>query len=136
MRYKKLLLASFVGKEYITQFLEGLRDNHGVEEDKIFCFEFSETDYLLTYKIKIDFGVKFDIKKQLPKTVQIHKKKTTFFTINALNRLIERDCGLHGGNINHKEHNIDWGLYGGKIILLKNDVLDITDINRVFLPNS
>tara|TARA_R110002012_G_scaffold264486_1_gene447845 strand:+ start:152 stop:562 length:411 start_codon:yes stop_codon:yes gene_type:complete len=136
MKYKKLLLASFVNKETVNHFLMGLKNNHDVEQDDVFCFEFSDTDYLLTYKIKTGFGDKFDIKKQLPKTVQIHKKKTTFFTINALNRLIERDCGLHGGNINHKEHNIDWGLYGGKIILLKNNMLDITDISRVFLSNS
>lgn len=136
MQYKTLLLASFVDKEYLHKFLHNLNTNHRVNNDKVFIFDLTDETYLLTYKIKIDLGVRFDIKKELPKTIQIHKKKQTFFTINALNRLIERDSDLMRGNINHKEHQVDWGMYENKLVLLRGDVLEISDINRVFLSDS
>tara|TARA_R110000751_G_scaffold247470_3_gene347288 strand:- start:196 stop:606 length:411 start_codon:yes stop_codon:yes gene_type:complete len=136
MQYKTLLLASFVEKNNLHNFLNDLSENHRVKRDKIFVFDLNENTHLLTYKIKIDLNVRFDIKKELQKTIQIHKKKQTFFTINALNRLIERDSGLGVGNINHKEHQIDWTKYENMLILLRGDKLEISDISRVFLSDS
>jgi hypothetical protein len=136
MQYKTLLLASFVDKNYLHKFLHNLSENHNVKSDKVFVFDLNEDTYLLTYKIKIDLGVRFDIKRELRKTIQIHKKRQTFFTINALNRLIERDSGLTDGNINHKEHQVDWAKYENKLVLLRDDKLEISDINRVFLSDS
>ena len=136
MQYKTLLLASFVEKNNLHNFLNDLSENHRVKKDKIFVFDLNENTHLLTYKIKIDLNVRFDIKKELQKTIQIHKKKQTFFTINALNRLIERDSGLGVGNINHKEHQIDWTKYENMLILLRGDKLEISDISRVFLSDS
>lgn len=136
MQHKTLLLASFVNKEHLHKFTHNLNTKHEVNNDKIFIFNLTENTYLLTYKIKIDLGVKFDIKRELPKTIQIHKKRQTFFTINALNKLIEQDSSLMKGNINHKEHQIDWSKYENKLILLRGDNLEISDINRVFLSDS
>jgi len=136
MQFKTLLLASFVEKDYLHKFLHNLSENHRVSNDKVFVFDLNEGTYLLTYKIKMDLGVRFDIKKELPKTIQIHKKRQTFFTINALNRLIERDSGITDGNINHKEHQVDWSKYENKLILLKGNKLEISDISRVFLSDS
>jgi hypothetical protein len=135
MQYKILLLASFVDKNNLQKFLYRLK-NHGIDENKIFVFDLNEDTFLLTYKLKVDIGERFDIKRELPKTIQIHKKKSTFFTINALNRLIERDHNLTNGNANHKQHQVDWDKYQDKLILLKGNKLEITDIVRVFLPNS
>jgi hypothetical protein len=132
MQHKTLLLASFVDKTNLSHFLNDLDVNHNIKNDKVFIYELNEHTFLLTYKIKLDVGIRFDIRKELPKTIQIHKKKLTFFTINALNRLIERDSGLDQGNINHKEYNIDWTMYENKLILLKGDKLEISDISRVF----
>ena len=135
MQYKILLLASFVDKDYTRKFLNDLDTNHNIKSDKVFVFKLNEDTNLLTYKLKVDLGVRFDIKKELPKTIQIHKKRLTFFTINALNKLIERDSGLLEGNVNHKEHQINWNDYENKLILLKNDKLEVSDINRVFLSD-
>jgi len=79
MLYKTLLLASFVHKDYIQKFLYNLSENHNIKSDKVFIFNLNDTTYLLTYKIKIDVGVRFDIKKELPKTIQIHKKRLNIF---------------------------------------------------------
>ena len=135
MQHKILLLASFVGKNNTREFINDLKINFDIKPDKVFVFELNDDTYLITYKLKIDIGIKFDIKKEIPKTIQIHKKNLTFFTINALNKLIERDSGLLVGNINHREHQIDWNVYENKLILLKNDRLEISNINRVFLSN-
>lgn len=132
MQFKTLLLASFVDKNYVTHFLRDLDDNHDIKSDKVFIYELNHNTCLLTYKLKLDIGVHFNIKKELPKTIQIHKKRLTFFTINALNRLVERDSDLDYGNVNHKEYSIDWSKYENKLILLKDDKLEISDISRVF----
>lgn len=136
MQHKILLLASFVDKNYVHKFLYRLKDRHKVDTDKVFIFDLSEDDFLLTYKLKIEPGVRFNIREELPKTIQVHKKQKTFFTINALNKLIERDSGLSDGNVNHKQHKVDWDKYSDKLVLLKKDVLEISDIKRVFLPDS
>ena len=133
MQQKILLLASFVDKGHVNSFLNTLENKHNVDKEKVFIYEINEGELLLTYRIKLDLGFRFDIKYELPKTMQIHKKSTTFFTINALNRLIEIENNVECGNINHKEFKVDWSKYSNKIILQKNSNLDITNIQRVFL---
>ena len=135
MQYKTLLLASFVDKTQVPQFLINLKEKYNIERTNVFIYELTHNSCLLTFKLKVDVGSRFEIKKELPKTIQIHKKQSTFFTINALNKLIERDSGLMAGNINHKEYKVDWSNYEDKLILLRGDMLDISDIKRVFLPN-
>ena len=104
------------------------------QKENVFFFK-TEEDYLLTYKINIDVEHKINIKKELPKTIQVHKKGDTIFTINALNKLIEQESGL-GGNVNYKEYKIDWEKFKNKIILLKGDNLEINTIERIFLSES
>jgi len=133
MQQKTLLLASFVNKLNVKTFLQNLSDNHNVSSDTVFTFNLTLDTYLLTYKIKTEIGLRLDIKKELPKTIQIHKKSKTFFTINALNRLIEKESGLSKGNINYKDYQVDWSKYENKLILLKGDNLEISDITKVFL---
>ena len=37
-----------------------------------------------------------------------------------MNKLIESEVGLEKGNINYKEHEIDWDKYQGKMLIVKN----------------
>lgn len=135
MQQKILLLASFVKKKDVNVFLEILEKKHKINKDKVFIYEIKEDELLLTYRLTLDLGFRFNIKSELPKTMQIHKKMSTFFTINALNRLIEINNGVDGGNVNHKDFKVDWNQYRDKLLLLKNNKLDIIEINRVFLDN-
>lgn len=130
MQKKILLLATFVRPEYLDTFLIKLYKKFNVNKKSVFIFETESGELLLTYKLYLDFDQKINIKEELFKTVQVHKKGETFFTINALNRLIEREFDLIGGNINHSEYNLDWGKYKNSIILLKNNELDILTLNR------
>jgi len=133
MQQKTLLLASFVKKDKIEGLLNKIKKNFGVKKEYVFFFKIDDDNYVLTYKLHLDIEKRIDIKKELPKTIQIHKKGNTIFTINALNRLIEQESGMDG-NVNHKEYQIDWDKFENKIILLKNDALEINSIEQVFLP--
>ena len=135
MQQKTLLLASFVKEDWLEGFLNKIKNKFGVKRENVFFFKIENGDHMLTYKIYTDPTNRIDIKKELPKTIQIHKKGTTIFTINALNRLIEEESGLQG-NINHKEYKIDWTKYDNKIILLRGSNLEINTIERVFLSDS
>ena len=135
MQQKILLLASFLKAENLDNFLIKIKKKFGVKKENVFFFKTENEGYILTYKIHIDIDNKVDIKKELHKSIQVHKKGDTIFTINALNKLIERESGL-GGNVNYKEYKINWDDYKNKIILLKGDNLEITNIERIFLSES
>jgi len=132
MQQKILLLATFLKADYLDNFLNKIKRRFNIKKENIFFFKLENDDLLLTYKLHLDIDNKIDIKKELPKTIQIHKKNDTIFTINALNKLIELESGL-GGNVNYKEYKIDWDKYKNKIILLKGDNLEINNIERIFL---
>jgi len=130
MQKKVILLATFVEPKHLEKFLNKLLKKFSIKKESVFVFETGNGSYLLTYRIFLNTGQKIDIRKEFRKTIQIHKKGLTFFTINALNKLIERDFNLIPGNINYKSHEIDWEKYKNKLILLKNGELDILDLKK------
>jgi hypothetical protein len=129
---KTLLLASFINENEIPLFLERIQKNFKVKKENVFFFKMLNGETFLTYKIYIDIERRINFKKELPKTIQIHKKLNTFFTINALNKLIEEKSGL-AGNLEHKEYKINWQEFDNKIILIKNENLEILPIERFFI---
>ena len=133
MQQKTLLLASFLKEDKIDWFLNKIWKNFNVKKQHVFFFKMGG-EYVLTYKLTLEVDKKIDIKKELPKTIQVHKKGNTIFTINALNKLIENESGL-SGNVNHKDYQIDWTKYDNKIILLKGEDLEILSIEKVFFNN-
>ena len=130
MQKKTILLATFVNPNYLEKFLNKLYRKFSIKKQSVFIFETEGEDYLLTYRIFLNLGQRVDIRKEFRKTIQVHKKLNTFFTINALNKLIEKENNLTPGNIDYKSHEIDWSKYSDKIILLNNDELDILDLKR------
>jgi hypothetical protein len=130
MQKKTILLATFVNPNYLDKFLNKLYRKFSIKKQSVFIFETEGEDYLLTYRIFLNLGQRVDIRKEFRKTIQVHKKSNTFFTINALNKLIEKENNLTPGNIDYKSHEIDWSKYSDKIILLNNDELDILDLKR------
>lgn len=132
MQKKIILLATFVNPEYLEKFLNKLYRKFSIKKESVFVFDTNaeNDDHLLTYRIFLNVDQKINIKKEFKKTIQIHKKGTTFFTINALNKLIEKEFNLVPGNIDYKSHSIDWEKYSDKIILLKGGNLDILDLKK------
>ena len=123
MQKKVILLATFTTHEYLENFLYKLYKQFGVKKKSVFLFETDNEEIILTYRLFLNFDEKINIRKELPKTVQIHKKGTTFFTINALNKLIETEYDLPKGNVNYSSYEIDWSKYENKLILLKGNKL-------------
>lgn len=132
MQKRTILVVTFLSEDNLDKFLYKIYKKYGVNKKTVFVFE-TEDGLLLTYKIYLNIGDRINIRKELPKTVQIHKRKMTFFTINALNKLIERDFNLDSGNVNYKEYEVDWETYQNKIILLRNNELEILDLKRIFM---
>ena len=131
MQKKILLVATFVNDDYLDKFLFKIYKRFNVSKKSVFVFETDNGELLLTYRIYLEIGKSIDIRKEIPKTVQIHKKGTTFFTINALNQLIIRDHDLYDmGNIDYKNYAVDWGNYENCLILLKNNELDILPLTK------
>lgn len=132
MQQKTLLLASFIPENDIPDFLEYIQKKFNIKKENVFLFKTEKNETFLTYKIYIENDRRINFKKELPKTIQIHKKQSTFFTINALNKLIEFKSGLEG-NVNHKEYKINWQEFTNKIVLIKNENLEIISIERFFI---
>jgi hypothetical protein len=134
-QFKTILLATFINVTNIKPFLVYLEEKFKIKPESVFVHTIngSETNYLLTYKVKLEVGKKLDIKKLLNNTVIIHKKGSTIFTINALNKLIETESGLSKGNIDFSTYQIKWEEYKDKMIMLRGKNLEVSDLKRVFL---
>ena len=130
MQKKVILLATFTTHEYLENFLYKLYKQFGVKKQSVFLFETKDKEIILTYRLFLNFDEKINIRKELPKTVQIHKKGTTFFTINSLNRLIEKEYDLPKGNTDYSRYEIDWSKYENTMISLRNNNLEILDLNK------
>ena len=131
---KSSLVGSFVEKKSLQKLIKLLKDEFNIEEKKIFIYEVEEnTDYLIAYKTLLDYGERKLFRKKIRNTFPIHKKGTSFFTINGLNKLIEKIYKLDSGNIDYKSYNIPWNEYEQKFIMIKEKKLYIRTINRVFL---
>ena len=130
MQKKTILLATFVSEDYLDRFLYKIYKKFGIKKKSVFLFETDNDQLLLTYKLYLDFDQKIDIKKELTKTIQIHKKGTTFFTINSLNKLIEKEFNISEGNVDYSKYEIDWTKFENSMISFRDENLDILKLTR------
>jgi hypothetical protein len=130
MQKKVILLATFINNEHLDNFLYKIYKTFGVKKQSVFLFETNDNQLILTYRLFLEFDQKLDIKKELTNTVQIHKKGTTFFTINSLNKLVEKEYNISKGNTDYSQYEIEWSKYENTMISLKNDVLEILPLNK------
>jgi hypothetical protein len=129
---KKKILASLIYNDKLDWFIDNLVNRYGLNRENIFIYNIiGESKKLVTYIVDI---TAVDIKSIKPNVLTIHKRGETYYTINALNKLIEENNLDLIGNINYKEYTIDWSKYKNKLLLINNGDLKISDINR-FLPN-
>ena len=132
--FKIITLASFVLNDKIESFKNYLNKRFKVSSDKIFIYNIiDDTEKkIITFRVYIKDRKKINLQSFFPPTIIIHKKGECFYTINALNKLIEQETGGEKGNINYKDHKIDWDKYQGKILTTKRDELIIIGIKRNF----
>ena len=131
---KSILLASFIFPERLDWFVSYLNTKFNIPKDKVFCYKNPEDEskLIVTFKIKLVEGKKIDLKSLFPNATIIHKKGLCFYTINALNKLIESKSDATLGNIDHKSIKIDWSEYQNTMILIDNKNLVILPLERVF----
>jgi hypothetical protein len=130
---KIITLASFVYVDKVDTFKKYLQKRFKISEENIFQYSyFEDNKKIITYRVSLVDNTKIDMSSIYPPTIIVHKKGECFYTINALNKLIETLNNLENGNINYLEYKINWDEYQNKIIIIKNDELKIIDINKDF----
>ena len=131
---KIMTLASFVNEDKVESFVKYLNKRFNLSPEKIFIYTSPEEKEkkILTFRVYIRDGKKINTKTFFPTTIITHKKGECFYTINALNKLIDLEVGDDKGNINYKDYQIDWDKYQDKMLIVKNDELTIMDIKRNF----
>jgi len=123
-----VIIGTFVKKELILTFLEGLKNKFKLNMDKIYVYNVSSNskEYLVTFRT---FN-KDEIIKDLPGSAVLHVKNKCLFSINAINRLIESQSD-YDSTKPHNEVEIDWGSYENKLIILSSGVLSIKDLEKI-----
>jgi hypothetical protein len=130
---KIITLASFVYLNKIDSFKKYLYNRFKIIDENIFHYTFNEEDKkILTFMVRLNQGQRVDTNSFYPPTIIVHKKGECFYTINALNQLIESISDTDTGNINHKNIKIDWDNYQNKMLIIKNGDLKMLTINRDF----
>lgn len=131
---KKLLIATFIKKNESDDFKKYVNEEFNINLTKIYKFKLinDKSKYLFTFYIEIPIGDRINLRDYFNNGLIIHKKKSTFYTINALNKLIEKEFNLVGGNIDYKKYKIDWNKFNNTIIITSNNNLSIIDIKQVF----
>jgi hypothetical protein len=131
---KIITLASFVLNDKVESFKRYLNKRFKIPEDKLFIYSIDEeTDKkIVTFRVYLRDGKKINTSSFFPITIIVHKKGECFYTINALNKLIEKETGSEKGNINYRDYQVDWDKYQGKILIVKSGELSIMNINRNF----
>lgn len=131
---KIITLASFVLNDKIDSFKKYLYKRFKIPTDKIFLYniENDSDKKIITFRVYLRDGKKINTSSFFPTTIIVHKKGECFYTINALNKLIEFETGSEKGNINYKEYQVDWDKYQDKMLIVKAGELSIININRNF----
>ena len=131
---KIITLASFVLNDKVDSFKKYLYKRFKVPNERVFIYDIDEDSEkkVITFRVHISEGKRVNISSFFPTTIIVHKKGECFYTINALNKLIEKETEGDFGNINYKDYQIEWDNYQGKILIVKGGELVIMNINRNF----
>ena len=121
-----IIIGTFVKKNRILSFLEMLRSEYKIKLDKVFIYSIdtNQVEYLVTFKT---FNKDKFIKKINNATV-MHVKNGCLFSINALNKLIEKEKKDDKPN---NEYLIDWDFYKDKLIILTNGELSVSNLTKI-----
>lgn len=124
MLNKYILIGTFVNKKQILYFLEKLNVKFNISYDKMFVYSIDENNY--EYLVTFRTNNKELYLKEIKNSTVMHVKNGCIFSINALNKLIEKETGE-----NNKEYQLNWDSYKDKLIILTNGKLSIDSINKI-----
>ena len=129
-----ILIASFIFPERLDWFLDYLKNRFNIEKENVFIFKNldDESKLMVTFKFQVNKNKKINFKELFPSATPIHKRGDAIYSINGLNKLIETLVGNEIGNIDYKNVKVDWDNFQGKSILINNNELIISNIERIF----
>ena len=127
MTERGIIIGTFVRKNKILSFIETLKNDFNIKLDKVFIYSIDTNlrEYLVTFKT-------FDKEKfikNLSNATVMHVKNGCLFSINALNKLIERDN--EGSDKPNNEYIVDWDKYKDKLIIITNGELSISNLSKI-----
>jgi hypothetical protein len=127
MTERGIIIGTFVRKNKILSFVETLKNDFNIKLDKVFIYSIDTNprEYLVTFKT-------FDKEKfikNLNNATVMHVKNGCLFSINALNKLIERDN--EGSDKPNNEYIVDWDKYKDKLIIITNGELSISNLAKI-----
>ncbi len=127
MTERGIIIGTFVKKNKILSFIETLKNEFGIRLEKLFIYSIdtNKREYLVTFKT-------FDkdrFIKNLGNATVMHVKNGCLFSINALNKLIEKDN--EGSDLPNNEFVVDWDKYKDKLIIITNGELSISNLSKI-----
>ena len=127
MTERGIIIGTFVRKNKILSFVETLKNDFNIKLDKVFIYSIDTNprEYLVTFKT-------FDKEKfikNLSNATVMHVKNGCLFSINALNKLIERDN--EGSDKPNNEYIVDWDKYKDKLVIITNGELSISNLTKI-----
>ena len=127
MTERGIIIGTFVRKNKILSFVETLKNDFNIKLDKVFIYSIDTNprEYLVTFKT-------FDKEKfikNLSNATVMHVKNGCLFSINALNKLIERDN--EGSEKPNNEYIVDWDKYKDKLVIITNGELSISNLAKI-----
>ena len=122
-----IIIGTFVRKNKILSFLENLKNAFRVNLNKVFVYSIdtNKFEYLVTFKT-------FDKEKfikGLNNATVMHVKNGCLFSINALNKLIEKEN--KNSEKPNNEYLIDWDKYKDKLIIQTNGELSLSNLSKI-----
>ena len=122
-----IIIGTFVKKNKILSFLETLKHGFKVNLDKVFVYSIdtNKYEYLVTFKTYD----KERFIKNLSNATVMHVKNGCLFSINALNKLIEKENS--DSDKPNNEYLIDWDKYRDKLIIQTNGELSLSNLSKI-----
>lgn len=122
-----IIIGTFVRKNKILSFLENLKNTFRLNLSKVFVYSIdtNKFEYLVTFKV-------FDKEKfikGLNNATVMHVKNGCLFSINALNKLIEKEN--ENSEKPNNEYLIDWNKYKDKLIIQTNGELSLSNLYKI-----
>lgn len=122
-----IIIGTFVKKYKILSFLETLKHGFKVNLNKVFVYSIdtNKLEYLVTFKTYD----KERFIKNLSNATVMHVKNGCLFSINALNKLIEKENS--DSDKPNNEYLIDWDKYKDKLIIQTNGELSLSNLSKI-----
>lgn len=122
-----VIIGTFVKKNKILSFLEEIKNNFKINPNRVFIYEIdtNKREFLVTFKT-------FDKEKfikNLSNATVMHVKNGSLFSINALNKLIEKEN--KDSDKPNNEYIVDWSLYKNKLIIVTNGELTVSNLTKI-----